>query len=175
MCHLLCLYISENNWRNNQPVIGDRDTHWRSRVDHNQVAGDREGQRKNKFDTNREGFWRSKTDTESEGSWRNRMGSPAPTDSISSATEKLNQLNLSLSDEDTQSPNWKAAEPVSKEDGNIASKTTVEELKRPKLTEQQCRTPKPSKKTASASLASDEKSWMKIVKLSREEQEELER
>ncbi|CAO3661681.1 unnamed protein product [Rhizopus stolonifer] len=153
---------SENNWRNNQPVIGDRDTHWRSRVDHSQVAGDREGQRKNKFDANRE------------GSWRNRMGSPAPTDSISSATEKFNQLNSSLSDEDTQSLNWKTAGPMGKDDGNIALKPTVEELKRPKLTEQQCRTPKPNKKIASASLASDEKSWMKIVKLSREEQEELE-
>lgn len=122
---------------------------------------------------NRGVSWRSKVEPNREGLWRNRMAN----DQVSSTTEKFSQLKTSLSEEDVHHSVLKANinRPMSKDEDDIILKASVEELRRPTLTEQQSRTNKTNKKSSPPPPASDEKSWMKVVKLSREEQEELER
>ncbi|KAI9280052.1 hypothetical protein BY458DRAFT_553467 [Sporodiniella umbellata] len=159
--------LSENNWRSGSAVAVDRDGGSKYKTDSNQAVVDRE---KKKLDVNREGSWRSKADNGRGLSWRNKTNSPIPTDSI----PIVDQTKLSVMEESEKNIVKDTDSYTKKEDMNVIPKMTTEEPRRPVLLEQQCRTPKPSKKQTSVSLDSDEKSWMKVVKLSREEQEELE-
>ncbi|ORE02570.1 hypothetical protein BCV72DRAFT_265115 [Rhizopus microsporus var. microsporus] len=185
----------EPNWRNGnnngrqkgvEPSNRSSEYHWRSKADTSQNSPERDSPRRQRPESNREGIWRGKpVESDRDGSWRNsnkpepdreggwRAKSVAPIDPVSATAERLSHLRTSSSEEDVRHSNWRNARPTKQEDDTML-KASVEELRRPTFTEHQCRTPKVNKKSAPMPAASDEKSWMKVVKLSKEEQEELE-